>query len=337
MLENTAAMSASAHTGTGRDSFTKIQLADELQGADGLIAHVRKNYLLDGKHMSAMAYKNYICGNGPVSRDEIIKNADSILEGLLRTELECYQSRTDALLSEIIPFYIDNIMDTSQDKYPVVRQMVREAVDSCAGETDGFAKVGQMTKIFAPAMDIISFSIRQSSKSRAGNAFENHLQILMDICRIQYRQQYRESDGRTYIDFVVPYGKEKGIKNIASIECQTTLKDRFRLSAGKAVTTDKKCFLATPTGVGIFTKKDTNDMTVQKAYEIIIENGMVLVAFPAVKNRLISLIEKNIKKINSSKKAGAGFMESMEKCIMLKNSVNTGIISFSELFSGIMS
>lgn len=42
----------------------------------------------------------------------------------------------------------------------------------------------------------------------------------------------------------------------ASIECQTTLKDRFRLSSGKTITTDMNCFLATPTGVGIFTKKD---------------------------------------------------------------------------------
>lgn len=98
-----------------------------------------------------------------------------------------------------------------------------------------------------PITHLISFSIYQSSKSRAGAAFENHLQKLLDICEIRNKSQQQEREGKTIIDFVIPSIEEaqRNPTHSASIECQTTLKDRFRLSSGKTITTDMNCFLAT--------------------------------------------------------------------------------------------
>lgn len=156
---------------------------------------------------------------------------------------------------------IGKIYRTLDDCYPSARRLIEELdviyYDVKDGKIIEEVFLEKVSLRMNPITHLISFSIYQSSKSRAGTAFENHLQKLLDICKIKNKSQQQEREGKTIIDFVIPSIEEaqRNPAHSASIECQTTLKDRFRLSSGKTITTDMNCFLATPTGVAFLQKK----------------------------------------------------------------------------------
>lgn len=311
----------------------------ELQGAQGLVNVVRKQFLLDEKQMSEEAYRKYVAKEGhELTASDIESNADEVLKELLFLELDYYKECTDKLLANVLPYYRKNIYGTLDDTYPNVRKLIDE-IDKIYYE----AKEGKIVEeVFlekissrvTPFTHLISFSIYQSSKSRAGAAFENHIQRMLDVCNIRNESQQQEREGKTIIDFVIPSIEEaqKNPAHSASIECQTTLKDRFRLSSGKTITTDMNCFLATPTGVGIFTKKDNKDITVQKVSEIVHDDKMTLVVFSEVKERIKELLDKNIKLINDGKEIRKGFLREKKICEILLKQIGTKIITFTELF-----
>lgn len=181
----------------------------ELQGTQGLINVVREQFLLTEKQMSEEAYKRYIAkiGHGLEVAD-IEKDADVILKDLLFLELDFYKECTNKLLTNALPYYRKNIYGTLEDCYPSARKLIEE-LDTIYYDV----KNGNITeKVFFekvslrmnPIIHLISFSIYQSSKSRAGAAFENHLQKLLDICEIRNNSQQQEREGKTIIDFVIP-------------------------------------------------------------------------------------------------------------------------------------
>ena len=289
----------------------------ELQGTQGLINVVRGQFLLSEKQMSEEAYRRYVVNIGhELEPSDIENDADTILKELLFLELDYYKECTDKLLTNALPYYRKNIYGTLDDCYPNTRKLINE-LDEIYYEVKD-EKITQevfLEKVSSrmnPITHLISFSIYQSSKSRAGAAFENHLQKLLDICGIEEAQ--------------------RNPAHSASIECQTTLKDRFRLSSGKTITTDMNCFLATPTGVGIFTKKDNKDITVQKVSEIVYEDKMTLVVFPEVQERIKELLYKNIELLEKDTDIGKGFLGKKDICEILLNQIGTKIITFTQLF-----
>lgn len=92
------------------------------------------------------------------------------------------------------------------------------------------------------------------------------------------------------------------------------------------------CFLATPTRVGIFNKKDNKDIIVQKVWEIVYDDKMTLVVFPEVKDRIEELLRKNIELIDAGKDIGKGYLGKMDICEVLLNQIGTKIITFTQLF-----
>lgn len=312
----------------------------EFQGAQGLINIVREQFLLTEKEMSEEAYKRYITKIGhELNATDIEKDADTILKDLLFVELDFYKECTNKLLVNTLPYYRKNIYGTLEDCYPSARHLIEELdtiyYDVKDGKIIEEVFLEKISSRMNPITHLISFSIYQSSKSRAGAAFENHLQKLLEICEIRNKSQQQEREGKTIIDFVIPSIEEaqRNPAHSASIECQTTLKDRFRLSSGKTITTDMNCFLATPTGVGIFTKKDNKDITVQKVSEIVYDDKMTLVVFPEVKDRIEELIRKNIELIDAGKDIGKGYLGKKDICEALLIQIGTKIITFTQLFN----
>lgn len=311
----------------------------ELQGTQGLINVVREQFLLSEKQMSEEAYRRYVVKIGhELESSDIENDADTILKELLFLELEYYKECTDKLLTNALPYYRKNIYGTLDDCYPNTRKLIDKLDEIYYEVKDGKITrevfLEKVSSRMNPITHLISFSIYQSSKSRAGAAFENHLQKLLDICEIRNKSQQQEREGKTIIDFVVPSIEEaqRNPTHSASIECQTTLKDRFRLSSGKTITTDMNCFLATPTGVGIFTKKDNKDITVQKVSEIVYEDKMTLVVFPEVQERIKELLYKNIELLEKGTDIGKGFLGKKDICEILLNQIGTKIITFTQLF-----
>lgn len=311
----------------------------ELQGTQGLINVVREQFLMSEKQMSEEAYKRYVAKIGyELSASDIENDADAILKELLFTELDYYKECTDNLLINALPYYRENIYGTLDDCYPNARKLIADMDEIFCEVRNGKISeeifIEMVSSKMNPITHLISFSIYQSSKSRAGAAFENHLKKLLDVCKIRNKSQQQEREGKTIIDFVIPSIEEakRNPSHSASIECQTTLKDRFRLSSGKTITTDMNCFLATPTGVGIFTKKDNRDITVQKVSEIVYDDKMTLVVFPEVQERIRKLLCKNIELINEGMEIGKGYLGKKDICEVLLNQVGTKIITFTQLF-----
>ena len=134
------------------------------------------------------------------------------------------------------------------------------------------------------------------------------------------------------MDFVIPNidAIEEMPDQVINIECQTTLKDRFRLTTGKSTDAKIKRYLATVTGAGIVTKRDIHDFSVDKVKEIIMDNNVTLVVFQEVKENIILMLKEAEKKINEGKKVNSATItiDELEKLIKL---ANKKIISYADL------
>ena len=162
----------------------------ELQGTQGLINVVREQFLLTEKQMSEEAYRRYISKIGrELETADIEKDADTILKELLFLELDFYNECTNKLLTNALPYYRKNIYGTLDDCYPSARKLIEELdtiyYDVKNGRIIEEVFLERISSRMNPITHLISFSIYQSSKSRAGAAFENHLQKLLDICAIR--------------------------------------------------------------------------------------------------------------------------------------------------------
>lgn len=97
------------------------------------------------------------------------------------------------------------------------------------------------------------------------------------------------------MDFIIPNSAaiDSAPDQVINIECQTTLKDRFRLTTGKSTRANIKRYLATTTGCGLINEGDVNDFSVDKIKEIIMDNNVTLVVFKDVKETIRSMLEKH--------------------------------------------
>lgn len=205
--------------------------------------------------------------------------------------------------------------------------------DRCKDDSYTFEMfINEISKTTIPIIDTVSFSQKQSAKSRVGESLQNHLANIFDICNVPYETQQQKVDGGTIMDFVIPNVNaiEEMPDQVINIECQTTLKDRFRLTTGKSTDAKIKRYLATVTGAGIVTKRDLNDFSVDKVKEIIMDNNVTLVIFPEVKNSILQRLTKTKEKLESGKnvKNAAISLEELDKLIKLSNKK---IITYSEL------
>ena len=133
------------------------------------------------------------------------------------------------------------------------------------------------------------------------------------------------------MDFIVPNlaAIENAPDQVINIECQTTLKDRFRLTTGKSTRANVKRYLATTTGCGLITERDVNDFSVDKVKEIIIDNNVTLVVFKDVKKAIKSMVEKHKEMlVKTPDKTSIVSLADTEKLLKM---CDNKIISFEEL------
>ena len=305
-------------------------LKDELQKSNGLIATVRRTILPDEKEMSNLGYAKYIKLNPKADEADLSQYADCIIEGLLRTENDLFQKKNNELLREIIPYYKKNIYGTAEDAYPEMHKFIDDMEQLYRNSSQNFITfdeyLNKCSRLTSPVIHFVSFSIMQSAKSRAGAAFEKTLERLLIRSGIKFETQVQEERGQTITDFIIPtMEKAKTSPNhSAAIECQTTLKDRFRLTTGKSSSTNLQCYLATPTGLGIFSKGDVRDITLEKLDNIVLNQNCTLIVFPSV----IDIIKRKLTKEITSEEPKLP----KERCEKLLARIGQNIISFSLFF-----
>ena len=312
-----------------------MAIKDEICGQSGYLKEVRNHCLPNSQEMANLAFARYQEELGQELNEAYIRDhADEVLKGLFISETELFNEKNNSLLSSVIPYYYNQLYGVSDEKYPETKANMDRLVelynecknDNC--EMDYFIQV--ISETIGPMVDVISFSQKQAAKSRVGNTLQNHLKKMFEICGISNEPQQQRSDGGTIMDFVIPSLEAYSIMpdQVINIECQTTLKDRFRLTTGKSTDARIKRYLATATGCGLVTARDVKDLTIQKVREIVVNNNVTLVVFEDVKHAILDKIQDEIQKsIDAGDEVLHREMEQLHRLCQNK------VISYKELIN----
>lgn len=311
-----------------------MAIKDEVGGSSGYLKKVRDYYLPSSKQMADLAFDRYQATLGfEITKEYALEHTDDILKGLFIAETEIFAEKNNSILSSALPYYVREIYKRTDQRYPETSanlDRLEELFNNCRqNRVDMEYFITEISETVGPIMDVVSFSQKQSAKCRVGNTLQNHLQTIFEKCEIPNNQQQQKEDGGTIMDFVIPSLEAYNTMpdQVINIECQTTLKDRFRLTTGKSTDARIKRYLATATGCGLVTQRDVNDFSVEKVREIIIHNNVTLVVFEDVKNNIIEKIRiAHEKAVNEDASSAA----STELQNLLRLSGNK-IISYREL------
>ena len=229
---------------------------------------LRTQVLPKSKEMSKRAIKKYEKENGKITAKNLEKNFSQILT-------ECVQIETDLfkeLSAKITQEWMNKLLGTERRNqlFPTISQQAELALDVQKGMDAPDIKLGKIISILHEVNDGIAFGMRQAAKTRVGAALENYLELFFTILKMKYERQATLPSGEK-LDLILP-DMQKLLSNdqdAIMIECQTTLKDRFRLSLGKGNERAAAAkFIATLTGGGLVRRNDIVDLSAEKIEEI---------------------------------------------------------------------
>ncbi|MFA9466998.1 MAG: type II restriction endonuclease [Velocimicrobium sp.] len=317
-----------------------MAIKDEIQGPNGYLKKVREETMPNTKEMADLALEKYQGEIGKILvKDDVMGCADEILRELFIAETEIFSEKNSEIMQNVLPYYYDNIYEKKDEKYAETSIQIKrllEIYNMCKNETittDVFIK--EISDITVPIIDTVSFSQKQSAKCRVGETLQNHLSKIFDICEIPYETQQQRVEGGTIMDFIIPSSDDinKAPDQVINIECQTTLKDRFRLTTGKSTDGKVKRYLATITGAGIVTARDTKDLTAGKVKEIIQDNNVTLVVLESVKANIKSMLEETKLKYEDKKTTVGKDGLTVDDINRLIELSDKKIVSFNELIT----
>ncbi len=263
------------------------RIKKEIQTPKGLLAELKKGKMPDTKEMSDIAWNQYRGEEGPFSPDYVTENFSDILKNVISLEYSLYKVYVDEIFRNSINIFLNEKFEI-KDEYPNLQEYFSEMKENYrVRNLDNFSEsVGEISFEIFPVMRYIADSIRQGAVSRAGHSLENHLETLFNIIGIRYAKQVQLELGAR-VDFLLPNTTvfRKDPTNSIFIACQTTLKDRFRISNTKIPAhLNVRKYIATATGVGIITDRDVTDITENKLAEIHRDN-FKLIVFDEVKEK----------------------------------------------------
>ena len=313
-----------------------MSIKKELEGQSGILKMVRNQYMPSTKDMAELAYARYLKKRGSeLTKEFIYENTDDVLKELFQAETDIFNEKQQKIISSVIPYYYNEIYKKNDKRFPNTSKSMDMLADlyvkvqsNACSQEDFIARINET---IGPMLDIASFSQRQSAKSRVGNTLQNHLERMFEICSIPNEVQQCQEEGETIMDFVIPNLEACTTMpdHVINIECQTTLKDRFRLTTGKTTDARVNRYLATMTGLGIVTSGDKKDLTIGKLKEIIVKNNVTLIVHKDVKNQSITKIDNALKKLRKKANKEVEINELQQ----LRRLCQNKLISYTELFN----
>ena len=238
---------------------------DEMRSFNNFL---RESRIPSSRKMSDRAIASYEKEHGKITSALLRKNFSQIIADCIQIENRMF----DEIMNEIRESWgIDLLGNTERNRsFPVISGLIDQAIAVLNAKDAVEEKLASVIKILQEINDGVSFGMKQSGKTRAGAAFQNYLESFFDRLDFRYERQQAIRPGEV-LDLVFPNLKllQERHQDAIIMECQTTLKDRFRLSLGKAheqVGTTK--FIATLTGANIITASDDGDLTEAKINEI---------------------------------------------------------------------
>ena len=263
------------------------ELKSEIQTQSGFLKEIKDLWVPDTSEMGELALEKYEEENGSLSDSEIRENFNEILKELFKLETQIYNEKEDQFIQNLMKDFIqDYYQDSDADSYPSTQELL-EQLEHLYEESDSFEQF--FSKSFPriyPLAGPVYYSASQGRKTRVGNTLENHLETLLRRLDYPVETQVQLSGAR--IDLVLPNEdtfREEPSKAIF-LACQTTLKDRFRLSLSKLPSDGKydevSKFITTATGINLVTDSDESDITEGKIQESL-DHGYKLLVFDGVK------------------------------------------------------
>ena len=243
--------------------------------------HLRDKYLGTPKQASLGVINAYEKENGTLFQEDLKQNFSSILGEILRN-----QSRLFIIAcQEIEEKWLDHLDDDESfnnklREYKLASLRFTEEIES----ENNIADKKKIIHLLAPIQRSLAIS-NNKWKIRAGSAFEYHIENLLERLNFDFDTQVTPQRLEEKFDFIFP-SKEKfeEYPNVCMLcEAQTTLKDRFRLTQGKALTVQTNKYLFTTAGTNIM-RDATSDFTDGKLSEIQ-SKGVTLVVFKEVKDQ----------------------------------------------------
>lgn len=229
---------------------------------------LREQVLPRSKEMSKRAVKEYEKNNGKITAKNLEKEFSKILSECVKIETNLFNE----LSAKITKEWMSNLLSNKRrnELFPTISQQAELALDVQKGSDTPDVKLSKIISILHEINDGVSFGMKQASKTRVGAALENYLELFFDILKMKYERQTTLPSGEK-LDLICPT-MQKLLDNDTDaimIECQTTLKDRFRLSLGKGNERSAAAkFIATLTGGGLVRRNDIVDLSPEKIEEI---------------------------------------------------------------------
>lgn len=259
-------------------------LKQEVQTQDGFLKEFKEEYMPDAQEMSDKALERYEEENGELTPDFVRKNFNRLLQRMIEIETELYREYEKKAVNHSPCLFIDEHYK-EDNEYPETQQLLSDLEKIYEEEEDFEEFFQRMFPKLYPLANHIAQSASQSRRTRAGKSLESHIENLLEVMGYDFDRQ-EEVEG-AIIDLVIP-NMEAFHNNpdyTIFLACQTTLKDRFRLSLSKLPTVNRvRTFIATATGQNLITSSDDADLTEGKVQEIE-DKGYRIIVFDEVKEK----------------------------------------------------
>ena len=249
-----------------------------------LTVEIRKKLLGSSEDANAHARDVYIKEHGEINTSEILSNFSNILSEIFAIQNKFFLETKNEIEVRWLSYV--STFENAKEKFPdyfFAKKRVEEILES---NTNNDCKIESLLTLIAPMQASLAISNSQSGKARAGRALESHLEFLFKKLGMKFGTQLKPTNtgGNEKFDFIFPsLERFEEIPNDCMLcEAQSTLKDRFRLTQGKANTVPTNKYLFTAGGAGIIRKNDVDDFTEDKLDELQ-SKGVTLIVLKKVK------------------------------------------------------
>lgn len=252
-----------------------------------LTVELRKKLIGSSENANAMARNIYIEEYGEISPQDITSNISNIISNFFYIQNKLFLKTKEEIEGNWLSHV--NTFENAEEKFPDYLNANKKLEEILESNTDNNNKIKELLSFFAPFQRSLAISNSQSGKSRAGNALESHLEFLFRKLDMRFDTQVtpKITGGNEKFDFIFPSEMdfEQLPNNCMLCEAQSTLKDRFRLTQGKANTVPTNKYLFTAGGAGIIRNTDKKDFTDEKLNELQ-SKGVTLVVLKKVKEEI---------------------------------------------------
>ena len=247
-----------------------------------------KYFNVNSKNVLKIIRNSYENKNGKISEENILNNASNIIEEFNDNRKENWNLVKTSIEKNLFIFLLKDKKNIK--KFPIIFKKLNKILKFNKKHLNKIKMENLLQFIHENTFELSNnfwFSNKQFERRLAGQMLESYLRVMLDILKIRYEYQVAFFEEGQINDIIIPSKKFAKMKPEDSyvIECQMTLKDRFRLTTGKAQTNININKISVSLGgKGIVRKGDVTDFSNNKIEEAK-HSGWRMVLLKDVKNK----------------------------------------------------